>query len=240
VPDPEIPVMSIVDLGIVRSVARDGDSVAVTVTPTYSGCPATELIATSIRESLARAGFPDARIDIVLSPAWSTDWIGEEGKRRLREFGIAPPGSAVRGTSSIDVRGISPLRRTGAVVPCPLFASLDRLTTRSSARPRARRTAAASCLEPFDYFKPTDVGASTACRSRSTARPATLSRSRGAQRCHALPRGRPAPHAQPTSTARTSAVFDLLSRDRRCASRSSARGGPSRVGQRAQGRRHSR
>src|SRR4030095_17037260 len=87
-------VVSIVDLGIVRAVARDGDSVAVTVTPTYSGCPATELIASSIRESLARAGFPDARIDIVLSPPWSTDWIGEDGKRRLRDFGIAPPGSA--------------------------------------------------------------------------------------------------------------------------------------------------
>ena len=155
VPDPEIPVVSIVDLGIVRSVARDGDSVAVTVTPTYSGCPATELISTSIRESLARAGFPNARIDIVLSPPWSTDWIGEEGKRRLREFGIAPPGSAVRGTSWIDVRGISPLRRTGAVVPCPRCAShRTRLTAQFGSTACKALYRCDDCLEPFDYFKP--------------------------------------------------------------------------------------
>jgi ring-1,2-phenylacetyl-CoA epoxidase subunit PaaD len=147
--------VSIVDLGIVRSVARDGDSVAVTVTPTYSGCPATELIATSIRESLARAGFPDARIDIALSPPWSTDWMDPDAKLRLREYGIAPPGSAVRGVSPIDVRGISPLRRTGVVVPCPRCGSRrTRLTAQFGSTACKALYRCDDCLEPFDYFKP--------------------------------------------------------------------------------------
>jgi ring-1,2-phenylacetyl-CoA epoxidase subunit PaaD len=154
VPDPEIPVVSIVDLGIVRAVARDGDAIAVTVTPTYSGCPATELIAASIRESLARAGFADARIDVALSPPWSTDWIGADARRRLREFGIAPPGSAVPGAAPIDVRGISPLRR-GALVPCPRCDSRrTRLTAQFGSTACKALYRCDDCLEPFDYFKP--------------------------------------------------------------------------------------
>ena len=155
VADPEIPVVSIVELGIVRTVARDGGSVAVTVTPTYSGCPATEMIAASIREALAGAGFPDARIDIALAPAWSTDWMDAGAKQRLREYGIAPPGSAERGSAAVDVRGISPLRRTGVVVPCPRCDSRrTRLTAQFGSTACKALYRCDDCLEPFDYFKP--------------------------------------------------------------------------------------
>ena len=155
VPDPEIPVVSIVDLGIVRALARDGDGIAVTVTPTYSGCPATELITTSILEALARAGFPDARVDIALSPPWSTDWIGEDARRRLKDYGIAPPGSAIRGTSIVDVRGLSPLRRKSTVVPCPRCGSQrTSVTAQFGSTACKARYRCDDCLEPFDYFKP--------------------------------------------------------------------------------------
>ena len=155
VPDPEIPVVSIVDLGIVRALARDGDTLAVTVTPTYSGCPATELIAASILEALARAGFPDARVDIALSPPWSTDWIADDAKKRLRDFGIAPPGSAIRGTSIVDVRGLSPLRRASTVVPCPRCGSQrTQVTAQFGSTACKALYRCDDCLEPFDYFKP--------------------------------------------------------------------------------------
>ena len=87
VPDPEIPVVSVLDLGIVRSVDED----KVTITPTYSGCPATDFIERSIREALDAAGYRDVAIETQLSPPWTTDWISEEGKEKLRAYGIAPP-----------------------------------------------------------------------------------------------------------------------------------------------------
>jgi ring-1,2-phenylacetyl-CoA epoxidase subunit PaaD len=155
VADPEIPVVSIVELGIVRALAREGDSIAVTVTPTYSGCPATELIAASIREALDGAGYPDARIEVSLAPAWSTDWMDDGAKQRLREYGIAPPGSAVRGTAPVDVRGLSPLRRAGVVVPCPRCGSTrTRLTAQFGSTACKALYRCDACLEPFDYFKP--------------------------------------------------------------------------------------
>jgi ring-1,2-phenylacetyl-CoA epoxidase subunit PaaD len=155
VPDPEIPVVSIVDLGIVRALVRDGDGVVVTVTPTYSGCPATELITTSIREALAHAGFPDARVEIALSPPWSTDWIGEDARRRLRDYGIAPPGSAIRGVAIVDTRGLGPLRRIDAVIPCPRCGSQrTRVTAQFGSTACKALYRCDDCLEPFDYFKP--------------------------------------------------------------------------------------
>ena len=161
VPDPEIPVVSIVELGILRGVAWDADdpaTVVVTVTPTYSGCPATELIKTSIRDALTAAGVTRIRLEIELAPAWTTDWIVPEGKRKLSEFGIAPPDGmrAVSTLATIDVAGISPLRRTRIAVACPRCAT-PRLPLRarvavrrrpgccpSSVRLRARRSTAAS------------------------------------------------------------------------------------------------
>ncbi|MEO8487311.1 MAG: 1,2-phenylacetyl-CoA epoxidase subunit PaaD [Betaproteobacteria bacterium] len=154
VPDPELPVVSIVDLGIVRRLARDGANVVVTVTPTYSGCPATEAIAGAIRAALSEVGFPDARVEIVLAPAWTTDWIGEDAKQRLRDFGIAPPGSARPGIAKIDVRGIGPLRRAGTVVPCPRCGSpRTSLTAQFGSTACKALYRCDECLEPFDYFK---------------------------------------------------------------------------------------
>ena len=91
VEDPEIPVLTIADLGILRNVRLDGDTVEVTITPTYSGCPAMNVIAWEIEAALSRAGFPKTRVLSVLSPAWTTDWMSEDGRRKLRDYGIAPP-----------------------------------------------------------------------------------------------------------------------------------------------------
>ena len=151
IPDPEVPVVSIVELGIVRGVMTTSAGLAVVLTPTYSGCPATDLIERAVRDALREAGFCDVRIDYRLSPAWTTDWLAPEARVRLREFGIAPPGARAR----IDVTGISPLRRARAAVPCPRCGSADTSllsqfgSTACKAQYRCR-----SCLEPFDYFKP--------------------------------------------------------------------------------------
>ncbi|HEX5667919.1 MAG TPA: 1,2-phenylacetyl-CoA epoxidase subunit PaaD, partial [Chitinophagaceae bacterium] len=92
VPDPEVPVLSVLDLGIVRDViTQDDGSVEVVITPTYTGCPAMDMIATNIRLELLANGYQQPKITTVLSPAWTTDWMSEEGKQKLREYGIAPP-----------------------------------------------------------------------------------------------------------------------------------------------------
>ncbi len=159
VADPEIPVLSIVDLGIVRAIERDADNprtVVVRVTPTYSGCPATEVIMDAIRDALAMAGVANARLDIALSPPWSTDWITAEGRRKLREYGIAPPtGGAPVTTSRIDVAGVSPLRRAKATVACPRCGSrATRLVSQFGSTACKALMRCDDCLEPFDYFKP--------------------------------------------------------------------------------------
>lgn len=154
VPDPEIPVLSVVDLGIVRAVEREGDGVVVRVTPTYSGCPATDVIAGAIDGALAAIGVR-SRVEIVLAPSWTTDWMPADAKRRLREFGIAPPGSAVAGAAKIDVRGLSPLRHPGVVVPCPRCGSSDTtLVAQFGSTACKSLHRCGSCHEPFDYFKP--------------------------------------------------------------------------------------
>jgi ring-1,2-phenylacetyl-CoA epoxidase subunit PaaD len=147
VPDPEIPVLSIVDLGVIRHVEwRDDGRLHVGLTPTYSGCPATEVIQASVERALARAGFAGAVIDNVLSPPWTSDWLTEAGKQKLRAFGIAPPAD-----------GVSSVRRLfGApvVVACPKCAS--RATERISefgSTPCKAHYRCTVCLEPFDYFK---------------------------------------------------------------------------------------
>lgn len=138
--DPEIPVLSIVDLGIVRSVrvetAPDGsDVLRVALTPTYSGCPATDVIRSSVVRALAHAGFAGAQVDTVLSPAWSSEWISEEGRRKLLAFGIAPP---------------SP--KTTA--PCPRCGSeLTECISEFGSTPCKAHYRCTECLEPFDRFK---------------------------------------------------------------------------------------
>ena len=107
IPDPEIPVISLVELGVVRDVAWRDDQLVVTLTPTYSGCPATEVIAADVAAALVDAGILGARIETRLSPPWTTDWIAPAAKRRLAEYGIAPPG--VR--AAVQAIGIGGLRR---------------------------------------------------------------------------------------------------------------------------------
>lgn len=161
VSDPEIPVLSILELGMVRELfwdERDPALLIVRITPTYSGCPATDVIADAAREALERAGALYVRVDTVLSPAWSTAWITPEGERKLRAYGIAPPHSGVAPDPNrpvaIDVSGLRPLRAPKIVVPCPRCGSSDTElvatfgSTACKAQYRCRE-----CREPFDYFK---------------------------------------------------------------------------------------
>jgi ring-1,2-phenylacetyl-CoA epoxidase subunit PaaD len=144
VPDPELPALSVLDLGIVRAVAElDDGTLEVTLTPTYSGCPATEVIEASVLAALAPIGPAQARTQ--LAPAWTTDWISDEGQRKLREYGIAPPGRCA------DTTPIRIVRR----VPCPRCGSA--YTERLSAFGATACKALYRCLdcrEPFEHFKP--------------------------------------------------------------------------------------
>jgi ring-1,2-phenylacetyl-CoA epoxidase subunit PaaD len=150
--DPEVPALSIVELGIVRGVHIDDSTIVIDVTPTYSGCPATEAIQLAINDALAAAGLADARVAIALAPPWTTDWIAPEGKRKLRDFGVAPPHA---GGARIDITGISPLRRSVAPVPCPRCASTrTRLLAQFGSTACKAQYRCDACLEPFDYFKP--------------------------------------------------------------------------------------
>lgn len=150
VPDPEIPVLSVVDLGIVRHVrwsasAGSGSVLHVGITPTYSGCPATEVIRHSIETALAENGYVDAVVEDVLSPPWTSDWLTEEGRRKLESFGIAPPDRAVSTPRHLF---------RAPVVACPRCASreTERVSEFGSTPCKAHYRCTA-CLEPFDYFK---------------------------------------------------------------------------------------
>jgi ring-1,2-phenylacetyl-CoA epoxidase subunit PaaD len=152
VPDPEIPVVSIVELGIVRDVRWEGDRVRVSVTPTYSGCPATDLIHEGIRAALRDAGVPAVDVATVLAPAWTTDWIAPEARAKLRDFGIAPPGATAK---AIDVTLISPLRRAREAVACPRCgATTTSLLAQFGSTACKALYRCDACREPFDYFKP--------------------------------------------------------------------------------------
>ena len=133
VPDPEIPVLSILDLGIVRGFAENPPRVR--ITPTYTGCPATVAIEFAIRETLDRNGFEDVHIERVLFPPWTTDWITERGMQRLKAYGIAPPSPS-------------------ATAECPLCGSTDTAeVSRFGATPCKAQWRCNSCLEPFERFK---------------------------------------------------------------------------------------
>lgn len=150
--DPEIPVVSIVELGIVRGVRFDGDTLVVDTTPTYSGCPATDVIVADIGRALRAVGFSDYRIATRLAPPWSSDWLAPEAKRKLRAFGIAPPHATA---SNIDVAGISPLRRCVATISCPRCGSArTRLVAQFGSTACKAQYRCDVCAEPFDYFKP--------------------------------------------------------------------------------------
>jgi len=146
VPDPEIPVISLVDLGIIRDVAWADDALEVTVTPTYSGCPATSVINMDILAALAERGLTDVRLVKQLSPAWSTAWISEEGREKLRAYGIVPP---EEGTAAC---GIGVAKKPD--VACPRCGSTaTREVSRFGSTPCKASWVCGDCLEPFDYFK---------------------------------------------------------------------------------------
>ena len=136
VPDPEIPVISVVDLGIVRKVAWDGDTLEVAVTPTYSGCPATSVIALDIETVLYDRGVRNVRITTQIAPPWTTDWLSDKGRAKLTEYGIAPP-SPAGGPDACPRCGGTQLTRISQFgsTPCKAHWRCD------------------DCLEPFDYFK---------------------------------------------------------------------------------------
>jgi ring-1,2-phenylacetyl-CoA epoxidase subunit PaaD len=142
VPDPEIPVLTLGDLGVIRDARVEGEAwahgadpaVTVTMTPTYSGCPATEVMRADVLAALSRAGFARARVEVALAPAWSTDWISPEGREKLRAYGIAPPAAAPAACPRCGSPETAAVSHFGPT-PC-------------QAQHRCR-----ACLEPFTHFK---------------------------------------------------------------------------------------
>jgi ring-1,2-phenylacetyl-CoA epoxidase subunit PaaD len=149
VPDPEVPAISIVELGIVRDVSVTDGRVRIEVTPTYSGCPATEMISTMIREELASVGLDDVDLVTTLSPPWTTDWIAPEGKRKLAQYGIAPPHKVVKFV------GVPVSRMRKSAVACPRCGSkATSLISQFGSTACKAQYRCDACREPFDYFKP--------------------------------------------------------------------------------------
>jgi ring-1,2-phenylacetyl-CoA epoxidase subunit PaaD len=148
VPDPEIPVLSVVDLGVVRDVSWEGGACVVVITPTYSGCPAMREITQDIQQTLARHGIAEVRVQTRLAPAWTTDWMSEKGREALKGYGIAAPAER-----AIDISGIS--RRAAApAIACPRCGSSDtRLVSNFGSTSCKALYRCVSCREPFDYFK---------------------------------------------------------------------------------------
>jgi ring-1,2-phenylacetyl-CoA epoxidase subunit PaaD len=149
--DPELPMLTIADLGILRDVREDGDAVKVTITPTYSGCPAMREIAADLRRQLEQAGYRHVDISTELSPPWTTAWITAEGRRKLAAAGIAPPAAAPVPSGPVP---LTLTRAPAAPVPCPRCGSAD---TRETARFGGTACKALyqcrACLEPFEYVK---------------------------------------------------------------------------------------
>ncbi len=144
VPDPEIPVLSIMDLGIVRDVTI-GDEVRVALSPTYSGCPATEMIEQSVISALQKHGIADISIERSLSPPWTTDWISDEGREKLLAYGIAPPAKGGGKRALLD--GVR-------VIACPQCASTDtELISEFGSTACKASYRCVACREPFEYFK---------------------------------------------------------------------------------------
>ena len=150
--DPEVPAISVTDLGLVRDVIAHDDGIEVIVTPTYSGCPATEVIAQSISDAINAAGLGPARVTQRRAPAWTTDWITPEGREKLRAYGIAPPGSCASEATGANV---SPIRLMARNIDCPRCGSnqTERLAAFGSTACKSLYRCVA-CREPFEYFKP--------------------------------------------------------------------------------------
>jgi ring-1,2-phenylacetyl-CoA epoxidase subunit PaaD len=151
VPDPEVPALSLCDLGIVREVTVTGSNVQVVLTPTYSGCPATEVIAQSVVAALTTAGFASVSLTQRLSPPWTTDWMSPEGRRKLRDYGIAPPD----GLAPVATSRTSPISIRPRNVVCPRCGSnhTERLSAFGATACKALHRCL-DCREPFEHFKP--------------------------------------------------------------------------------------
>ncbi|MGV7218342.1 1,2-phenylacetyl-CoA epoxidase subunit PaaD [Bradyrhizobium sp. UFLA05-112] len=142
--DPEIPVLTIADLGVLRDVVVDGDRVEVAITPTYSGCPAMNMIALEIELALERAGFARPKVRTVLSPAWTTDWMSEDGRQKLRAYGIAPPQASSSRRALFGEQAVA----------CPQCGSVHtELLSEFGSTSCKALWRCKSCREPFDYFK---------------------------------------------------------------------------------------
>lgn len=143
--DPEVPVLTVVDLGVVRSVKVSENSCHVVITPTYSGCPAMLRMEEDIKDKLAEKGVENVTVELVLSPAWTTDWLTEKGRTKLKKYGIAPPED--EGDKSV-------LFAEPIVVPCPKCNSRNtKLVSQFGSTSCKAHYQCNDCLEPFDYFK---------------------------------------------------------------------------------------
>lgn len=146
VPDPEIPVLTLADLGIIRSVSIDEASITIGIAPTYSGCPATEFIEESVIAELQQNGFKNIRTERVLSPAWTTDWISQEGRRKLHQYGIVPPDKAAESKRALFHQGLQ--------IACPRCSSNQTSKVSEFGSTPCKSTYKCDdCLEPFEYFK---------------------------------------------------------------------------------------
>lgn len=150
VTDPELPMLTLADLGVLRSVSEEDGRVVVAITPTYTGCPAMDTMRDDLEHALVSAGYPDVEIRTQLTPAWSSDWISSAGRQKLAAAGIAPPGAAPRRSGPIPLTLSAPVSR----VSCPLCGSPD---TEEQSRFGATACKALrrcrSCFEPFEHVK---------------------------------------------------------------------------------------
>ena len=152
--DPEVPAVSVCDLGIVRDIVASDAGLEIVLTPTYSGCPATEVIEADVLTAIDAAGLGPARVTLRRAPAWTTDWISAEGRRKLNEYGIAPPGPVESADGAVPIRFFGRSLRA-ATIACPRCGSVE--TERLSAFGATACKALYRCLacrEPFEHFKP--------------------------------------------------------------------------------------
>lgn len=152
--DPEVPALSVCDLGLVREVIDHGQSLEIVLTPTYSGCPATEVIEHDVLAAIDAAGLGPATVTLRRAPAWTTDWISAQGKQKLLDYGIAPPGAATPPDGTFPIRFIGRGPKAAAV-PCPRCGSqhTEQLSAFGSTACKSLYRCLA-CREPFEHFKP--------------------------------------------------------------------------------------
>ena len=147
IPDPEVPAISIVELGVVRGVSLSGNKVVVTMTPTYSGCPALKAMEEQIREELLKAGIQEIEINMIYKPAWTTDWLSNETKQKLKDYGIAPP-------EKLTSDQLYPTLKEKKPLQCPFCESMDtKLTSQFGSTACKALYFCNHCHQPFEHFK---------------------------------------------------------------------------------------